>query len=54
VGTAVLGTNLLQAIFPWWLIVGSLLFAFVLGVLSGILPARQASKQEVVESLRYE
>ena len=54
VGTAVLGTNLLKAIFPWWLVVGSLLFAFILGVGCGVLPARQASKQQAVESLRYE
>ena len=54
VGTAVLGTNLLKAIFPWWLILGALLFAFILGVGSGVLPARQASKQQAVESLRYE
>ena len=54
VGTAVLGTNLLKAIFPWWLVAGALLFAFTLGVVSGILPARQASRQQAVESLRYE
>jgi putative ABC transport system permease protein len=54
IGTLVLGTNLLKALFPWWLVVGSLAFAFILGVLSGILPARQASKQQAVDSLRYE
>lgn len=54
IGTVVLKTELLKAIFPWWLVVGSLLFAFTLGLLSGILPARQASKQQAVDSLRYE
>ncbi len=54
IGKAVLNTTLLKAIFPWWLVVGSLAFAFILGVLSGILPARQASKQPAVDSLRYD
>ncbi|MBI1968555.1 hypothetical protein HYS49_01460, partial [Candidatus Woesearchaeota archaeon] len=31
-----------------------LAFAFILGVLSGILPAWQASKLKPVEALRYE
>jgi putative ABC transport system permease protein len=54
IATAALQTKLLQAYFPWYLIVGSLLFSFLVGTISGILPAYQASKQEPVESLRYE
>lgn len=54
IATAVLQTKLLQAYFPWYLIVGSLMFSFLVGTISGILPAYQASKQEPVESLRYE
>jgi putative ABC transport system permease protein len=54
VATAALQTRLLQAYFPWYLIAGSLLFSFLVGTLSGILPAYQASKQRPVESLRYE
>lgn len=54
IGTQFLGTPLLRAYFPWYLIIGSLAFAFVVGTLSGLLPARQASKQSPVESLRYE
>jgi putative ABC transport system permease protein len=38
-----------------WLIVGgALLFSFLIGVLSGIAPARRASKLNPVDSLRYE
>jgi putative ABC transport system permease protein len=54
IGRAVLDTTLLQAWFSWWLVVGALAFAFLIGVASGVLPARQASKQRPVESLRYE
>jgi putative ABC transport system permease protein len=40
--------------FPWYLIVGSLVFAFGVGVLSGILPAIQAARMKPVDALRYE
>ncbi len=36
------------------LLIGTLAFAFFVGTLSGIAPARQASKMDPVESLRYE
>ena len=54
IGKIVVGTNLLQASFPWYLIVGSLVFSFLIGTLSGILPAYQASKLKPAEALRYE
>jgi putative ABC transport system permease protein len=54
IGRTVLDTLLLQAWFSWWLVLGALLFAFITGVGSGLLPARQASKQQPVVSLRYE
>lgn len=38
----------------WFLVLGALLFSFLLGVLSGIAPARRASKLNPVDSLRYE
>jgi ABC-type antimicrobial peptide transport system permease subunit len=44
----------LYAYFPWYLILGALLFAVVVGGLSGILPAIQASRQNPVDALRYE
>ena len=44
--------DVLQASFPPALIVGALLFSFVIGMISGVLPARQASKLPPVEALR--
>ena len=45
---------LLRASFPWYLIVGALLFSFCVGAVSGVAPARQASKMQPVEALRYD
>jgi len=50
-GQGVVG-NVLKASFPWYLIVGALAFSFFVGMLSGVLPARQASKLPPVEALR--
>jgi len=36
------------------LIIGAIAFSFVLGSISGVLPARQASRLQPVEALRYE
>jgi putative ABC transport system permease protein len=49
-----LGTNLLRIATPWYLIVGCLLFAFLIGAFSGFFPARQASKIKPADTLRYE
>ena len=49
-----LGTNLLKIATPWYLIVGCLAFAFIIGALSGYFPARQASKIKPADTLRYE
>jgi putative ABC transport system permease protein len=49
-----LSTNLLKVVFPWYLIAGSLAFAFVVGAASGIWPAWRATKIKPVEALRYE
>jgi len=51
-GRAVLGTELIQAQVSVFLIVGSLLFSFMLGTLSGILPAFQAARMQPVDALR--
>jgi len=48
------GLAMLKPAFPFWLMGGSLLFAFLVGVVSGLLPAIGASKQKPVDSLRYE
>ena len=52
--TNMYNTNLLQTAAPWYLIVGCLAFGFIIGAVSGILPAWQASKTKVVDALRYE
>jgi putative ABC transport system permease protein len=54
VGGAALGTDYLQAAAPAWLIIGALMFAFVLGSIAGILPAKQASEMNPVDALREE
>lgn len=47
-------TNLLQAATPFYLIVGCLAFGFIIGAVSGVFPAWQASRLNAVDSLRYE
>jgi putative ABC transport system permease protein len=48
------GTNLLKAAMPSYLIAGCLLFAFLIGAVSGTFPAWQASQIKPVQALRYE
>jgi len=48
------GYSLLKPIFPWYLILGCIFFATLVGVLAGLLPAYQASKLKPVDALRYE
>ncbi|MEK6856125.1 MAG: ABC transporter permease [Nanoarchaeota archaeon] len=54
IATNQLGTNLLQAAAPFYLIIGCLIFAFLAGAVSGIWPAYKASKLNTVDALRYE
>ena len=49
-----LGTNILQASMDPVIMFGALGFSFVIGALSGILPARQAAKLKPVDALRWE
>ncbi len=54
IANQMLGTSLLKLYFPPELIFGALLFSFVIGALSGMVPARQASHLRPVDALRYE
>ncbi|MDP4039104.1 MAG: ABC transporter permease [Candidatus Pacearchaeota archaeon] len=49
-----LNTNLLAVETPLILIFGSLIFAFVIGGISGLIPSWGASKTNIVDALRYE
>ncbi len=48
------GFAMLRPEFPLSLTIGSLLFSFFVGSLSGVLPARAAARQKPVDALRYE
>ena len=49
-----LGPAFLSIEIDWMLVGGTLAFSFIVGCLSGIAPARRASKLNPVDSLRYE
>ena len=49
-----LGTTLLRAVIPPYLVIGCLIFAVLAGAVSGFWPAYQATKIKPVEALRYE
>jgi putative ABC transport system permease protein len=48
------GFSIFTPVFSWWLVVGSISFAFGIGVLAGFLPAYRASRLPPVQALRYE
>ena len=52
--SSALGSSYLKAEFSWILIVGALTFSFVVGSISGLLPALQAANLKPVDALRYE
>ncbi len=54
IATKELNTTLLQAAAPPFLVFGCLIFAFLIGAISGIIPAWHASKLKAVDALRYE
>lgn len=54
IATYALGTNLLQAQLSPFLIIGTLIFSFGVGMVSGIAPALRASRLNPVDALRYE
>ena len=48
------GFSFLKPAFPIWLSLGCVLFAFIVGAVSGVMPAIRASKLKPVDALRYE
>jgi len=52
-GRAALGSELLQASITWPLVLGSLLFSFIIGLFAGIIPAYQAARRHPVDALRF-
>ncbi len=53
VGSTALGSDLIRVSLNWFILVGALLFSFVIGTIAGFLPAVQASRLVPVEALRY-
>ncbi|MCD6464105.1 ABC transporter permease [Candidatus Woesearchaeota archaeon] len=51
---AVTGTQWIVAYVSWWLILFAIAFSFIVGVISGLLPARQAAMLNPADALRYE
>jgi len=47
------GIDILKAHFPWYLIIGALIFSFLVGTISGVMPARQAARMNPVDALRF-
>ena len=47
-----LGSGMIAASFPPALLIGTLLFSFILGAVSGVFPAMQAAKMKPVDALR--
>jgi putative ABC transport system permease protein len=52
IGKTFLNTKLIQAYFTPELIIGALIFSFIIGAISGILPAMNAAKLHPVDALR--
>ncbi len=49
-----MGSGLINAQITPELLIGAILFSFIIGCISGILPARQASQLKPADALRYE
>ncbi len=53
VGQVALGTDIIRVSISGVLIIGTLLFSFLIGTMAGVLPALQASKLKPVDALRH-
>lgn len=51
---AATGYAVFKPLFTWQLVLGSLVFAFLIGAISGLLPAYRASQLKPIDALRYE
>ncbi len=51
---AIAGYTMLKPVFPLWLNICCIAFAFLIGSFAGFFPAKQASKLKPVDALRYE
>ena len=40
--------------FPWWLVLGAIVFAVLVSLVSGLYPAARAARLDPVQALRYE
>jgi len=52
-GRIALGSDLIQADISLTLVIGALLFSFLIGLISGFIPVYQASKKHPVDALRF-
>ncbi|MBT4540017.1 ABC transporter permease, partial [Candidatus Woesearchaeota archaeon] len=52
IAASLAGVDILKAYISIPLVVGALLFSFIIGALSGFMPAKQASKLQPVDALR--
>ena len=54
VSAVIIGSDIIRASMHPYLLIGTLVFAFFIGVVSGLTPSYQASKLKPVDALRYE
>jgi putative ABC transport system permease protein len=52
IGAALKGYSVF--VFPWWLVLGAIAFATLVGTLAGIYPANRAARLDPIDALRHE